>query len=285
MTAREEGLLLLTSSMGDPRRKPLTLRQFRELVRRSMEYPALRGAATVTMEDMAAMGYDYDMSERVVRLFSEKERMQEYLRNGKKQGCKLVALTNPRYPGALTQRLDVDAPTLLWGKGDVSLLDKPAIALVGSRDLHIENTRFAEEVGRLAARIGYVLVSGNARGADQQAQASCLHYGGQTICVLPDRLDYKGYNRDVLYLSEDSYDLEFTSRRALSRNRIIHSMGCMTFVAQSDCGKGGTWNGTMKNLRYGWSPVYCFADGSPAVEVFVQQGATAVTTEQLIEII
>ena len=284
MTAREEGFLLLTSSLGDHQRKSLTFRQFRELIQRSKAHPALRNATTVTMEDMAAMGYDRKMAERVVGLFAEKERMNGYLRMAKRNGCALVALSNPHYPESLIQ-LDMDAPTVLWAKGDLSLLEKPAIALVGSRNLYAENMGFARQVGRLSAEKGYVLVSGNARGADQEAQAACVAHGGKVICVVADGLTDKRTDPNILYLSEDSFDLEFSSQRALKRNRIIHSLVCATFVAQSDYGKGGTWSGTINNLKRNLSPVICFRDGSAAMAEYQKMGAKLITTEQLPEIL
>ena len=285
MTAREEGFLLLTSHLGDLGRKPLTFRQFRELILRSMNYPALHGASTVTMEDMARMGFDRAMAERTVRLFSEKDRMKAYLRLAKKNGCSLVALSNPSYPEILTQRLAMDAPTVLWAKGDLSLLGKPAIALVGSRDLYLENLQFARQVGSLAAENGYVLISGNARGADQEAQAACIAHGGKVISVVADGLTDKRSDPSILYLSEDSFDLEFSSHCALKRNRIIHSLGSATFVAQSDYGKGGTWSGTYNNLKRNLSPVICFNDGSAAMAQYQKMGARLITMEQLPETI
>ena len=285
MTAREEGFLLLTSSLGDQLRKPLTFRQFRELIQRSKTQPNLRNAETVTLEDMAAMGFDREMSERAVGLFNEKDRMKGYLRLAKKNGCSLVALSNPRYPEILTQRLNMDAPTVLWAKGDLSLLERPVLALVGSRDLYAENLHFARQVGRLAAEKGFVLVSGNARGADQEAQTACIAHGGKVICVVADSLTDKRTDPNILYLSEDSFDLPFSATRALKRNRIIHSLGAATFVAQSNHGKGGTWNGTVHNLKRTLSPVICFQDGSSAMAEYQKMGARLITMEQLPEII
>ena len=47
---------------------------------------------------------------------------------------------------------------------------------------------------------------------------------------------------------------------------------------------GGTWDGTVKNLRAGWSSVYCFRDGSPASARLADMGATLIDTQQLTEI-
>ena len=85
----------------------------------------------------------------------------------------------------------------------------------------------------------------------------------------------------MLWLSEEGYDLPFSSWRALSRNRVIHCLAQRTFVAQSALGKGGIWDGTTKNLHHSWSPVFCFADGSPAVADLVCRGASAIGLEAL----
>ena len=88
----------------------------------------------------------------------------------------------------------------------------------------------------------------------------------------------------IMYLSEEGFDSAFSSQRALSRNRIIHSLGQMTFVAQSSLYTGGTWDGSIRNLKARWSSVFCFRDGSEAVERLLQMGAQSVSAEQLQDI-
>ena len=161
------------------------------------------------------------------------------------------------------------------------MLSQPMVALVGSRDLLENNRRFAREVGRQAARQGYVLVSGNARGADQAAQNTCLQSGGRVISVIADNLDEKTARENVLYLSEDGFDCPFSAQRAISRNRVIHALTDRTFVAQCSLHTGGTWDGTAKNLRFGWSRVYAFRDESPACEQLCQMGAEAIAENEL----
>ena len=85
----------------------------------------------------------------------------------------------------------------------------------------------------------------------------------------------------MLYLSEDGYDQDFSAQRALSRNRVIHCLAERTLVAQCAMGKGGTWDGTTKNLRHNWSPVFCFADGSTAARELAQLGARAIGCDAL----
>jgi predicted Rossmann fold nucleotide-binding protein DprA/Smf involved in DNA uptake len=173
---------------------------------------------------------------------------------------------------------------VLWAKGDLELLNNPKIALVGSRDLNDDNAAFAREVGEQAAKQGYTLVSGNARGADRTAQEACLNAGGSVIVVVADSLIQQRKRDRVLYLSEEDYDQEFSAQRALSRNRVIHALGDMTFVAQSSYQTGGTWDGTVRNLQGGWSNVFCFEDGSMAMQQLCQMGASPVKISDLQEL-
>ncbi len=273
MNARERGFLLLSSHLGNPERRPLTTAQLRTLAdrMRSMERPA--EDRSLRASDLMALGYGREFSQRVVDLLEEEAALEHYLHRGAKMGCRPITRVSPEYPLILRQRLGLDSPGCLWVKGDVSLLNAPAIALVGSRDIRERNREFAEEVGRQAALQGLTLVSGNARGADRASQTACLGAGGQVISVVADELSKQPFRENILYVSEEDFDEPFSSQRALSRNRVIHALGRMVFVAQSDLGKGGTWDGTVKNLRFGWSPVACFRDGSEASIQLEQMGA------------
>ena len=88
---------------------------------------------------------------------------------------------DPDYP---TQLVDIhDPPTVLYAWGDVSLLARPAVAIVGSRN----HTAYgAEAVRLLAGAIARraVVVSGMARGIDALAHTAALDVGGGSIGVL-----------------------------------------------------------------------------------------------------
>ena len=233
--------------------------------------------------DLVALGYDWETARRILKLLSDTEQMNWYTSAAARRNCFPVTRVSPEYPSVL-QRLGDERPGCLWAKGDVSLLTKPAVALVGSRDLRQDNEAFAAEVGRQAACQGFVLVSGNARGADKTAQQACLDAGGQVISVVADELQKHAYSEGILYLSEDGFDLPFSTPRALSRNRIIHALGTLTFVAQCGFYQGGTWDGTERNLRKNISPVCCYDDGSRAARELAQMGAVLIRLEELMDI-
>lgn len=281
MTAGEKGFLLLSSKLGNPKRKPLTIPQLRELSYRVNQMDKPAEDRELTAEDLRRLGYGEKQAEHIAALLYEETVLSWYVQAGKKQGCEPITRISPDFPRQLRERLGLECPGSLWVKGNLDLLRLPCVGLVGSRELRLENRRFAETVGREAARQGYALVSGNAKGADQAAQDACLAAGGYVISFVADCLQDKPYDPHVLYLSEDGFDEPFTSWRALSRNHLIHSMGKCTFVAQSNLETGGSWDGTIYNLKRECSPVFCFRDGSDGINALAGRGATLISMVDL----
>ena len=281
MTGPERGFLLLSSHLGEQNRKPLTTAQLRLLADRVQNASVALQDRDLEMQDMMKLGYGPEMARRIVSLLDEEDVLDYYLRKGAVLDCTPVTRISENYPLHLRKRLGLDAPGVLWARGDLSLLQLPMVALVGSRELREENWKFAVEVGRQAARQGYVLVSGNARGADRTAQESCLTAGGKVISVVADELWKQPVRENVLYLSEGDYEEGFSAQRALSRNRVIHALGIITFVAQATLEAGGTWDGTVKNLQNRWSMAYGFRDGSDAMRELSQRGLELIGMEDL----
>ena len=276
MTGPEQGFLLLTSTLGDPERKPLTTAQFRMLSQRARTANWKEEPRDIAVSDLLSLGLSLPMAERIYGLLAETNQLREYLRRGEACDCYPITRLNPVYPLAVRRRLGLDSPGVLWAKGDITLLNQPAVAVIGSRDLKEENRTFAAEAGRQIAKQGYVLVSGNARGADRTAQDAALEAGGKVISVVADSLQKQPLVRNVLYLALDDFDAAFSPQRALHRNHGIHTMAELTVAAQCSMGKGGTWNGILANLKYGWTPVCIFDDGSDAAAELCNRGAQPV---------
>ena len=281
MTGAERGFLLLCCHLGDPERRPLTTAQFRKLARRVRDSEKAPADRELELSDLTALGFPPSEGRQILELLGSEELLNRYLSNGAKGGCVPLTRLTPGYPRRILDALGDDAPGCIWAKGDLRLLEGSGIALVGSRELHPENGRFARQVGTEAARQGLTLISGNARGADRTAQDACLDAGGKVISIVADRLCDHAPVKNVLYLSEEGFDLEFSTQRALSRNRCIHALGQSTIAAQCSMQTGGTWDGSVKNLRFGWSPLYVFGDGSEAAQLLVQMGAERIGSEDL----
>ena len=280
MNQKERGFLLLTSHLGNPERKVLTNAQLRMLGERVHLMPAPREDRDLEPEDLLALGFSRERSRHILALLGDDMILDHYAGWGRRLGCTPITRVSEAYPGILRQRLGQDSPGCLWARGDLSCLAHPMVSLVGSRDIGGENREFAAEVGRQAAAHGFTLVSGNARGADRTAQDSCLAAGGRVISVVADELAGKPLQSHILWLSEEDFDSPFSAPRALSRNRVIHALGQTVFVAQSSLETGGTWDGTVRNLRHGWSTVACFRDGSPASLALEQLGAWLISRSE-----
>ena len=276
-----DGFALLGSHLGNPERKILTPAQIRQLTERMGLLKTAVPDRQLEAEDLKALGYGKQEGERILSLLSETRELHDYLQEGKRLHCELLTRGEGDYPALLRKRLGGESPCCLFCKGNRELLKRPGISLVGSRNLRDENRNFAREAGRQAALHGLTLISGNARGADREAQNACLQAGGTVISVVADSLTDKEEDDRILYLSQEDYDAPFSALRALSRNRVIHALGGMTLVAQCSLGTGGTWSGTTKNLQKGWSLVACFRDGSEASQALEAQGAYLIDREDL----
>ncbi len=281
MTGAEQGLLLLTSALGDPDRKPLTVAQFRTLTQRVRQSVPAQEDRTLQPQDLVKLGYDEEFAYRVLTLLCDKEKLQHYVQAAAQFDCCPITRRSENYPDTLRKILGEEAPSSLWAKGDVSILNLPGVALVGSRNLLEANKAFAYDVGKQAALHGLVLISGNARGADYVAQESALAHGGKVISIIADSLKKCPVRKNIIYLSEDGFDMCFSAQRALQRNRLIHALGEKVFVAQCNLYKGGTWSGTVKNLQLGKRAVLCFDDGSEAVRELVQKGARTIGADEI----
>ena len=151
MTAAEQGFLLLTCSLGDPERKPLTVAQFRELTKRMRLAEKPEQDRNLVESDLIKIGCNGAFAKRVLKLLSQTQQLNWYLEKGRKQDCYPLTRNTQAYPQRLRNALGMEAPGTLWTKGDRELLQMPGVSLVGSREAREENLDFAREVGRQAA--------------------------------------------------------------------------------------------------------------------------------------
>jgi DNA processing protein len=101
-------------------------------------------------------------------------------------GATPVFTIEPGYPPHLAQ---VEAPPpMLYVKGDVSLLQRPAISIVGSRAASAAGHKLAGLFARDLGRAGLVIASGLARGIDAAAHEAALATG--TVAVLAGGIDF-----------------------------------------------------------------------------------------------
>src|SRR5207237_7616065 len=92
-----------------------------------------------------------------------------------KLGARYLTLGQGLYPRLLSEL--EDAPPLLMAKGNLSLLDRPAVAMVGARNASAAACRFARGLAHDLGQRDLVVVSGLARGIDSAAHDGALDTG------------------------------------------------------------------------------------------------------------
>lgn len=276
---------MLCCCLGDSTADILSLSQLHELSKR-VRAAGLRGedgARELTEADLARLGYPPSQAARIVRLLSREALLDSYLSAAERAGVQVITRLDARFPMRLRERLGISCPAFLFCRGDVALLQKRCISVVGSRQLVEPGLGFALRAGALIAREGFTLCSGGAQGADRAAQEACLKAGGQAVIFPATEIVFLPAGKNVLYVAEDGFELGFSVQRALGRNRLIHALGEKTLVAQTDFEKGGTWSGSMNNLKHGYSELYVHADRSEGAQALIARGATPVQKLQSIE--
>jgi DNA processing protein len=107
-------------------------------------------------------------------------------------GCWTTCPHDAAYPAALRD-LEAEAPGALFGRGELNALagfDRgTAATIVGARRASVYGLGVAEELGRMLARAGIVVVSGLANGVDSRAHRGALDGEGVTIAVLGGGVD------------------------------------------------------------------------------------------------
>ncbi|MDP8567042.1 DNA-processing protein DprA [Methylophilus aquaticus] len=158
----------------------------------------------------------------------------------------LITLADSTYPKRL---LDIDQPPpVLYAKGNLQVLNRPGLAIVGSRHATPQGEATAENFAESLCRAGFSVVSGLALGIDGAAHRGALKADGATIAVVGTGLDivYPARHKALahaivqngLILSEFALGTPSISYNFPRRNRIISGLseGCLVVEANLDSG-------------------------------------------------
>ncbi|MEM7472632.1 MAG: DNA-processing protein DprA [Pseudomonadota bacterium] len=210
---------------------------------------------------------------------------QEELQKGKRLGAKLLCYGAVGYPQQLSDL--PDPPPVLWALGDVTLTDRPNIALVGARNASSLGTRMATSLAKTLGEAGYVITSGLARGVDAAAHSAALPSG--TIAVQAGGVDtiYPRENAKLqdqigaqgLRLSEQPLGLTPTARLFPRRNRIISGLSRAVVVVEA-AAKSGSLITAREALDQGREvlvvPGHPFDARASGCNMLIREGATLV---------
>lgn len=139
-------------------------------------------------------------------------------------------------------------PRRIWVRGDLSVLTRPCVAIVGTRRATAYAERVSAELARALARSGACIISGLARGVDAAAHRGALDVEGATCAVLGTGLDVvypKGHAElqariglEGLLMSEIAPTVAAHGGSFPQRNRIIAALASVTIVVEAGSKSG-----------------------------------------------
>lgn len=271
LTPNTQAILLLTAPLvagrGDLSAKLLSLGEYNRLarlLREKQKQPAdLIESDASELTSLCAQQFG---NERLEALLGRGFLLSQAVERWSARSIWVISRADPTYPKRLKTRLKEDAPPLLYGCGELTLLEKGGLAVVGSRHVNEELINYTEGIGKLAAEAHRTLISGGAKGIDKAAINGALQAGGESVAVMSDSLERAAVaheNREPLMdhrlVLVSPYDpaAGFNVGNAMQRNKVIYAIADAGLVVTSDFEKGGTWAGAIEQLeKFHFVPVF-----------------------------
>ena len=296
-------LLMLCSRLAlsdgtELRVSPLTLKEWNALARKIHESELGRPGALLGLSSV-------DLSARLPIADSEAERIASLLDRGgaialemeqlSASGIWCVTRVDDAYPARIKKSLKHQAPPVLFGAGDASILDQSGIGIVGSRHIDEHAGNFSRRLGEICARSNVAVISGGARGTDRIAMQGALDANGCAVGVLADNLtktirqsDVRNFIADgrLILITPYRPDNGFSVGGAMGRNKIIYAASNYSVVVASEFESGGTWAGAVEALAADWCPLFVRSDdgNGRGNQELIKKGGHPLSVEELANI-
>lgn len=174
-----------------------------------------------------------------------------------KRGVKILASDSPDYPKKILRTLKDEVPPLLSCWGNLNILYRVGVAVVGSRDASEAGLKISRRCGEILGQQGVNIISGYAKGVDTQAHLGSLMGHGVTTIVLSYGIKQfkakkllKPYLKDnnYLILSQFPPNQSWTVSGAMERNKVVSALSEAVLVIEAQ-EKSGTMNEAMIALK------------------------------------
>lgn len=202
-------------------------------------------------------------------------------------GAGAIALVEDAYPAMLKEI--IDPPLALFFRGDLTILQRPMVAVVGSRRASAYGVNAARELSRQLVAAGVAVVSGLARGIDAAAHEASLESGGATIAILGTGIDivYPRSHRRLmrrietegLVLTEFPPGTPPIAPNFPVRNRVISGLSLGTVIVEATSRSGSLITARMaaeQGREVFAVPGSIFAPGTEGTHRLIQYGAKLV---------
>lgn len=175
------------------------------------------------------------------------------------KGIKTVSIFDDEFPERLAN--STDCCVFLFYKGNIDLLKKPSVSIIGTRKPSQQAVKNGALVSEYFAKRGYVINSGLAIGCDTIAHKTCLNVGGETVAILPSSIDdiqprqnkslaEEIVNNNGLLISEVAPGTPYDKNSYAKRDRIQSLLTSVIIVIECDV-NSGTMIAVNKHLKDG----------------------------------
>ncbi|MEA5619664.1 DNA-processing protein DprA [Cronbergia sp. UHCC 0137] len=257
-----QAILLLCASFGQNRQiepLPLTLGEYNSLtdwLRENQMRPAdlLETTAKAQLQKITNNKLNPD---RLLALLQRGAMLSFAVEKWTSRGLWILGRSDAKYPKRFKQILKHSAPAIIYGVGNTELLSLGGLAIVGSRDVDEDIIHYTRKVAQTCSQQNIQVISGGARGIDQESMLGILDHGGTSVGVLADSLTKAAVNSKyrssiqegrLTLISSYDPDAGFNTGNAMGRNKYIYSLADYALVVNSTFGKGGTWAGAVEAL-------------------------------------
>lgn len=203
-------------------------------------FDSLEEAWNAAPEQLQSAGLSPKLAESVVRMRASVD-LEKIWSQIEQQGIQILTWEDELYPPRLKEI--EQPPPVVYVRGEITLEDHFAVAIVGTRRITPYGRQITEELASFLAGQGITIVSGLARGVDAVAHTAALKAGGRTIAVLGSGVD-KVYPPEHLQTAEhimkqgavvSDYAVGTPPESANfpPRNRIISGLSMATVVIEA----------------------------------------------------
>jgi len=216
----------------------------RRMAERFGSLAAVLEASESDLQSVAGIGPD-----KAHQFWSDlrRARADDELARADKKGIKLVTWVDPGYPVLLKQI--ADPPLVLYVAGSVAALDRPAVAIIGTRRPTVYGRECARRFGFQLASAGYTVASGLAMGIDTEAHTGAVQAKGVSVAVLGGALDClfpkenAGLARSMIecggaVISEYPFGRQPDRQTFPMRNRIVSGLSKGVLVVEAPLNSG-----------------------------------------------
>ncbi len=188
-------------------------------------------------------------------------------------GVSIIGLDDERYPKSVLKNMGESAPSILYCKGYLPLLNEKGVAVIGARDIGEFEITITKTIAKELAKNGINVISGYAKGVDTSAHLGALEAQGTTTMILSFGINHTTVKRELkdmdweknaLFVSQFEPDEKFSGVNAMIRNRLVCAMSKAIVVIKSgpetdSSGKmSGTFNAGKAALQMG-IPVFAIS--------------------------